>query len=728
MRKDKYIRLLLVMLAILLFAASAIAASQATQNDPLGIKSVENVIPNGEFQVYVLTQDKWQQAGKIPCDKFFRERELDLSGFVSDSKDMKVKIVQKGGGAAHIDSALLGGTPPVEVEGIQNGLKKLSNKDFDVADAFGKEILITFPKKLKDSILRLTARVESTVISKTPFQFPIANLYKKMDTNSEFYTYQINAENTLSPIFKEYSLTGSGHPSGHTYGWVRNDDKNLYVKIDFTPDNTMDGHKDYAKVYVKTKSGVEEFKVSVPETKWGTPDFTYTDKVSYQHKVYNFKIPLEELGIKDTEKETEILLAFAAYGTASTPGVDYSPANDRYLVAYDKDGDIYGQFVNPDGTPYSTEFPICNAPQNQYFPSVAYDSFNQRYLIVWSDNRNSETTGLHIYGQLIDKDGNLLGPASDVNFVISNATDYQSDASVAYDSVNQRYLVAWSDNRNSGTTQGDIYGQLIDKDGNPLGPASDVNFVISNATDYQSNPSVAYDSVNQRYLVAWHDSRNSAATGYDIYGQLIDKDGNLYGPASDVNSVISNASAYQYSPSIAYDSANERYLVAWNADDDIYGQLVNKDGNPYGTASDVNFVISNDSAGQYSPTVAYDGTKQRYLVVWTDYRNSPTSGADIYGRLIHADGTPDGGDFSVASASGLQENPKTAYNSICQNFLVAYWSNSTIDYSIVGPCSTSCLLGDINIDSTIDISDVILTLRMALGLDPQKPCPCPPCW
>jgi hypothetical protein len=29
---------------------------------------------------------------------------------------------------------------------------------------------------------------------------------------------------------------------------------------------------------------------------------------------------------------------------------------------------------------------------------------------------------------------------------------------------------------------------------------------------------------------------------------------------------------------------------------------------------------------------------------------------------------------------------------------------------------------DINGDGTVDISDVILTLRMALGLDPTRPC------
>jgi hypothetical protein len=34
----------------------------------------------------------------------------------------------------------------------------------------------------------------------------------------------------------------------------------------------------------------------------------------------------------------------------------------------------------------------------------------------------------------------------------------------------------------------------------------------------------------------------------------------------------------------------------------------------------------------------------------------------------------------------------------------------------VKPCS------DINGDAAVDISDVILTLRMALGLDPTRPC------
>ncbi|PLX15531.1 MAG: hypothetical protein C0599_16670, partial [Salinivirgaceae bacterium] len=117
-----------------------------------------------------------------------------------------------------------------------------------------------------------------------------------------------------SPFFKIYNKPGTGHPDAFTYGWVMNDDENLYVTIDFVPDNTIDGDKDYTKVFVKTNDGVKTYKLSVPEQQWGIPGFTYTENAVYQHKLYEFKIPLSEF---DGEEQLE--LAFAAYGTAAPP-------------------------------------------------------------------------------------------------------------------------------------------------------------------------------------------------------------------------------------------------------------------------------------------------------------------------------------------------------------------------------------------------------------------------
>jgi hypothetical protein len=286
---------------------------------------------NGEYSVYVMKDGEWREAGKLAFDQFYREREIDLSGYLTGEQNVRVKLVEKGGEAAHIDSVFLGDRPPVEVKDVAAGLKKLSKSDFDVVDAFGKSIEIVFNKDIKAKTLKLTARVEG-INRGLPFQFPISNLNRKMDTSAHFYTYKLNSTKgsidldgrldeggeRVSPFFKEYSLAGTGHPSGFTYGWVWNDSENLYVYIDFTPDDTMDGNKDYTKVYVNTPAGVKEFKVSEAETKWGTPGFTYTDKVSYQHKVYEFRIPLREIMGAQKDGKDKVLLAFSAYGTAAT--------------------------------------------------------------------------------------------------------------------------------------------------------------------------------------------------------------------------------------------------------------------------------------------------------------------------------------------------------------------------------------------------------------------------
>lgn len=303
---------------VMLLAPLVAFASYTTQQYP-NVTPIEKIHPNGKYIVYVEKGGNWQEAGSISFDMYFREREIDIKNYISNEGNIRVRLLQQGGGAAQIDSVTLGDKSPIEVRGIENGLKKLSDKDFDVIDAFNKSIEMTFPFNRDHMILKLTARVEAARISKVPFQFPTANLYKEMSLKSRFYTYGIGTRKTDSPFFKEYSLSGSGHPSGYTYGWVSNDEKNLYVRIDFTPDDTMDGDKDYAKVYVKTAAGVKEFKVSVPETRWGNASFIYTDKVAYQHKVYDFAIPLNEIGIKDAKNADEIKLAFAAYGTA-TPG------------------------------------------------------------------------------------------------------------------------------------------------------------------------------------------------------------------------------------------------------------------------------------------------------------------------------------------------------------------------------------------------------------------------
>ena len=120
-----------------------------------GQNFIEKKGPNGEYIIYVSHGDLWKEVAELSFNEFFQEREIDLSAYLSEEKYVKTRLVQKGGGAAHIDSVFLGGKILSGVKGIEDSLalKKLSKKDFDVIDAFGKDIEITFPADGKDSIL-----------------------------------------------------------------------------------------------------------------------------------------------------------------------------------------------------------------------------------------------------------------------------------------------------------------------------------------------------------------------------------------------------------------------------------------------------------------------------------------------------------------------------------------------------------------------------------------------
>ena len=624
----------------------------------------EQMKPHGTFTVFVHTKDGWKEAGSLTFDRFYREKTIDIRSYVSKSGQAQIRLVQKDGAAAHIDSVLLGGNPPVEVSGGAEGLKKLSCNDFDVIDAYKKSIDMTFSLPKENRILTLTARVESTSINKVPFQFPLDNLYRPMNERAVFYTYKFSAHaDKKQPFFKEYSLSGSGHPSGYTYGWVSNDDKNLYVRIDFTPDNTMDGPKDYAKIYVKTTSRVREFKVSVPETKWGNADFTYTDKVPYQHKVYEFEIPLREIGITDASKADELKLAFAAYGTASPPGGDFNSQTGNYLIAYMVGGDLYGQFVNQNGTPFGAEFVISNAASSQDQASIAYNSTTNQYLVVWRDYRSGNGD---IYGRLVNANGSFPGTDFIINAVTTNN---QNNQSVTYNSTANQYLVVWDDDRSG---DADIYGRLVNA--NESFPGTD--FIINAVTtNNQRRPSSAYNSTDNQYFVVWEDNRSG--TNYDIYGRLVNANQTFPGADFIINAVTTNN---QELPSLAYNSSTNQFMVVWQdgrsgTNSDIYGRLMNANGTfPPGGDLPISTITEN----KYGPSLAYNPTSNQFLATWTDYRDGGVP--DIYGQLLDANGALSGGDFLV-NEDGYAS--KTIANTTYPNYLVAFWDSGNGRYSYV---------------------------------------------
>ena len=132
-----------------------------------------------------------------------------------------------------------------------------------------------------------------------------------------------------------------------------------------------------------------------------------------------------------------------AYGYQRQPAIVWGGGN--YLVAWGDyfsnyylidEKNIYFTRVSPDGEVLdSIRVPISDGPEDQYAPSVAWDSTN--YFVVWSDTRAGN---YDIYGARLTTNGEILDPEG----IPIWATEYDEvTPSVAWDGTN--YLVVWED-------------------------------------------------------------------------------------------------------------------------------------------------------------------------------------------------------------------------------------------------------------------------------------------
>jgi hypothetical protein len=314
-------------LVVLIVAAVAPAAATGTAARPTYMAPFD---PQGEFEVEALVGGLWQQVGDLRYDRFIRERALVLPDGALAEPRVRIRIVQHGGGAAQIDRVLLGRTPPSGVLGASeaDAVALAAAHDDDVLDASGKTIELVFPPRTRGTTLVLAARIEPVVNEGDPFAFPRADQSRPLTPDSAFYTYRPTTAGSKPPwpsgldpskaLFAEFCRPTTGHPDGTTYGWVTNDRDTLYAEVEFTPDNTCDGDKDFSTLTVERDGTLKEFKVSEDQTRWGFPSFLSTPRASYHHKLYTFAIPFAELGVTDAREAGELKLAFHAYGTAAS--------------------------------------------------------------------------------------------------------------------------------------------------------------------------------------------------------------------------------------------------------------------------------------------------------------------------------------------------------------------------------------------------------------------------
>jgi hypothetical protein len=291
-------------------------------------------------------------------------------------------------------------------------------------------------------------------------------------------------------------------------------------------------------------------------------------------------------------------------------------------------------------------------------PAVAYNATSKKFLVVWQDNRAGSTSD--VWGRHVTATGGLEG---EIQF--TGAANNQSVPSVAWNAVDNQYLVAWQDYRN-GTSNADVFAQRLDAAGTLLGELE-----VASGTGNQMVPTVAHNphaDVNA-YLITWEDNRVSS-NGYDIYSRRVAADGTMAALR-----VVLDATNNQNAPSVTANPAAKEFMVTFTNVQDLHAHRVDADGAPLGGVK----IVSNAAGGQMNSRVVWNATAEEYVVAWHDNR---VTDYEIYVKRLLADGTPIGLDYLVGGGFGLQQFPALAFNRV-DNQLLVTWSDGRNGYNDV---------------------------------------------
>lgn len=174
---------------------------------------------------------------------------------------------------------------------------------------------------------------------------------------------------------------------------------------------------------------------------------------------------------------------------------------------------------------------------------------------------------------------------------------------------------------------------------------------------------------NGEYVVVWSSDQNTGGDGdgFGVLMQRFDAAGNKLGGEQQINQTTSNN---QYHASVAVDNSG-RGVVAWTNDvsgPGVRARLFNADGSFNGGEFTVNTTASGD---QDNSAVAMDAAGN-FVVVWEG--NGPGDSSGIFAQRFDANGSKLGSEFRVNSTtSGGQGDPSVAMNSSGQ--FVVVWDD-----------------------------------------------------
>jgi hypothetical protein len=322
------------------------------------------------------------------------------------------------------------------------------------------------------------------------------------------------------------------------------------------------------------------------------------------------------------------------------PSVAYDSANNRYLVIWETwksntSADIMLNTVTATGTVGTPTTLALGGSRILAFPSIACCDSTYA-LAVWGRGGNNGIRIIYLNGVLINKN-TLAASVADPTGVLTNVTGPITEPisspaispKIIYtNSTVNKYLLVWED---FADLNGDIKAQIYTV-GTGWGTSATAWSIAATSDLWERYPVPAFDGTN--FLVAYQ--RGATGGTADIYGQFATTAGaNMANPTSPF-SIAATPGVDEVTPGLAWNIGScsatpiNRYMVAW-------GQGTTVKVSPVTTAGGVESVLTasvNTTSTKLNPALAANPGGCEYLLTWSDNRSGTATPYDIYAQRV----------------------------------------------------------------------------------------------
>ena len=214
--------------------------------------------------------------------------------------------------------------------------------------------------------------------------------------------------------------------------------------------------------------------------------------------------------------------------------------------------------------------------------------------------------------------------------------------SVAYDSTNNKVIVAYVDVNNNQDYHGTAVVGTVTGMGITFGPL--VQYDASTTTYY---PGIVYDSNSNKVVIAYQRDISGSQAGNAIVG-TVSGDTISFGTRVQFESTETEVKS---ETGITFDATNNKVVIVWkDVGNSNYGTAIV--GTVSGTSISFGTKVVFNSANTPYASCVYDPGSEKVLVCYRDYGGGPAGRAKV--------GTVSGTSISFGSAATFQSNDVTS--------------------------------------------------------------------